>query len=107
VTNIVGAPMQLYCAGAKLSHYHCLGLLTPGVGLCHAVFSMNNEMSISFLADRKAIPDPEVYLKCIEDSWAELKEAVLSAAMPHRTSTNRSKAADVIPAKRRRRKKAS
>jgi WS/DGAT/MGAT family acyltransferase len=107
VTNIVGAPVQLYCAGAKLSHYHCLGLLTPGVGLCHAVFSMNNEMSISFLADRKAIPDPEVYLKCIEDSWAELKEAVLSAAMPHRTSTNRSKAADVIPAKRRRRKKAS
>jgi len=107
ITNIVGAPLQLYCAGAKLSHYHCVGLLTPGCGLCHAVFSMNNEMSISFLADRKAIPDPELYVKCIEDSWVELRDAVKSAVATSKTSGFGAKGADVIPAKRQRRKKAS
>lgn len=43
-----------------------IGLLTPGCGLCHAVFSMNNKMSISFLADCEAMPDPDVYLDCAE-----------------------------------------
>ena len=79
VTNIPGPPVQLYCAGAKLTQYHCLGLLTPGCGLMHAAFSMNDEMSLSFLADRDAIPDPALYRQCMQNSYAALKRSVMGA----------------------------
>ena len=77
ITNIPGAPVQLYCAGARLTDYHCLGVLTPGCGVCNAIFSMNDKVSMSFLADRDCIPDPELYRRCIEESYAELRDAVL------------------------------
>ena len=93
VTNIVGAPIQLYCAGAKLTNYHCFGLLTPGCGLCHAAFSMNNEMSLSFLADRDAMPDPEFYRECVENSYAALKDAALAAPQVSAAKTKSTKRA--------------
>ncbi len=76
VTNMRGAPVQLYCAGARLDQYHCIGLLTPGCGICHAAFSMNDLLSLAFLADRDAMPDPEFYRECLEDSFVALKSAV-------------------------------
>ena len=77
ITNIPGAPVQLYCAGARLTDYHCLGVLTPGCGICNAVFSMNENVSMAFLADRDCIPDPDLYRQSLEESYAELKHAVL------------------------------
>lgn len=76
ITNVMGPPFPLYSAGAKLVQYYCLGLLTAGGGLFHAVFSTNGTVSISALADRKAMPDPEFYRQCIDRSFAELKAAV-------------------------------
>lgn len=76
ITNVMGPPFPLYSAGAKLVQYHCMGLLTPGGGLFHAVFSMNGKVSISALACRNAIPDPEFYKQCIVESFDELEAAV-------------------------------
>ncbi len=75
ITNVMGPPFPLFSAGAKLVEYYCLGLLTPGGGLFHAVFSMNGKVSISSLACRTAMPDPEFYKQCIVESFDELKEA--------------------------------
>ncbi len=76
ITNVMGPPFPLFSAGAKLVQYYCLGLLTPGGGLFHAVFSMDGTVSISVLADRGAMPDPAFYKQCIVDSFEELKNAV-------------------------------
>jgi WS/DGAT/MGAT family acyltransferase len=79
ITNVVGPPMTLYCAGAKLVDYHCLGVLTPGGGLFHAVFTLGGRLSLSFVADRAAMPDPQFYRACIEESFAEIERAVVGA----------------------------
>lgn len=76
ITNVMGPPFPLFSAGAKLVQYYCLGLLTPGGGLFHAVFSMDGTVSISALADREHMPDPDYYKQCIIDSFEELKSAV-------------------------------
>jgi hypothetical protein len=87
ITNIPGAQVQLYCAGARLTDYHCLGVLTPGTGVCNAIFSMNKKISMSFLADRNCIPDPDLYRQSLEESYAELKKAVLGKSKTRRKKT--------------------
>ncbi|WP_372780738.1 wax ester/triacylglycerol synthase family O-acyltransferase [Litorivivens sp.] len=82
VTNVPGANFDLYCAGARLVRYHGLGVLTPGVGLFHAVFSFGDAMTISVLADREQLDDPMKYRECLEASFAELKALADKSSEP-------------------------
>jgi hypothetical protein len=85
----MGPPFPLYSAGAKLVQYHCMGLLTPGGGLFHAVFSMTGKVSISALACRNAMPDPEFYKQCLVESFEELKAAVKKKYQPVNVATKK------------------
>jgi len=73
ISNVPGPNFPLYSCGAKLVRYHGIGLLTPGVGLFHLIFSYCGTLSITILADREILPDPSLYKKCVEDSYQELK----------------------------------
>lgn len=75
VSNVAGPPFPLYCAGAKLCRYYGLGLLTPGVGIFHLVYSSVGVVTLSILGDRSSMPDPAFYRECVEASFAELLEA--------------------------------
>lgn len=75
VSNVAGPPFPLYCAGAKLCRYYGLGLLTPGVGIFHLVYSSVGVVTLSILGDRSSMPDPAFYRECVEASFAELHEA--------------------------------
>ncbi len=86
ITNVPGPNFPLYCAGAELVRYHGLGLLTPGCGLFHAVFSSNGIVTVTALADRNSMPDPEFYKECLEDSFDETLKAVNEKANTSRTS---------------------
>lgn len=79
ITNIMGPPFPVYCAGAQLVQYHPLGLLNPGLGLFHAVFSCAGKVSIGVLADSDQMPDPEFYRQCIDSAYQELRVALLPA----------------------------
>ncbi|MFT6309666.1 MAG: WS/DGAT/MGAT family acyltransferase [Porticoccus sp.] len=81
ISNVPGPNFDLYCAGARLVSNHGLGLLTPGVGIFQMVYSSSNIFTISVLADRDIIPDPEFYRQCIEESFAEHKAAILGKTM--------------------------
>jgi diacylglycerol O-acyltransferase len=82
VTNVPGPNFDLYCAGARMVRYFGLGVLTPGCGLFHTVFTSSGVLTISVLADRDQMPDPAVYRACIEASFVELQTAVLGKAKP-------------------------
>lgn len=77
VSNIMGPDFPLYCCGAKLLRYHGLGVLTPGVGIFHLIFTYCGEITLTILADRAIMPDPGFYRECMDSAFAELKEAVL------------------------------
>jgi len=78
ITNVMGPPFPVYCAGAQMVQYHPLGLLNPGLGLFHAVFSCGGNVSIAVLADREQMPDPAFYMECIDSSYNELRAALLT-----------------------------
>ena len=75
VTNVPGPDFDLYCAGARMVDYYGLGVLTPGMGVFHAVFSYAGKITLSVLADRNIMPDPEFYHTCLLESYEELYAA--------------------------------
>jgi diacylglycerol O-acyltransferase / wax synthase len=79
ITNIPGPPFPIYCAGARMHCMYPLGLVNPGLGLFHAVFSYGGKVSVSVLADREQMPDPEFYRACLDAAWEELVEALMAA----------------------------
>lgn len=78
VTNVPGPPVPIYSSGARLESMMGLLCLTDGLGLGHVVQSYCGEATISFTACREMMPDPEFYIACIEESFAELLEAAKS-----------------------------
>ena len=81
VTNVPGAPMQLYMCGAELVDSFSLGPLLPNIGLFHIVYSAvqnkKGTISLSFTACRDMLPDPEFYAQCLQDSFDELRSESL------------------------------
>ena len=79
VTNVPGPPVPIYSTGARLESMMGLLCLTDGMGLGHTVQSYVDEATITFTACRDLMPDPEFYAQCIEDSFAELRDAAAGA----------------------------
>lgn len=82
VSNVAGPTFPMYSAGAKLVRYHGLGLLTPGCGAFHLVYSNDGLITLTVLADRAIIPDPVFYRQCLEEAFGECKAAAILYANP-------------------------
>ena len=76
ITNVPGAPFQLYMCGAKLIDLISLGPCLPNVGLFHIVYSSvqnkKGSITLSFTACRDMLPDPAFYAECLQASFDEL-----------------------------------
>jgi diacylglycerol O-acyltransferase / wax synthase len=79
VTNVPGPPVPIYSSGAQLISMHGLLCLMDGLALGHVVQSYVQQATIGFTACRKAMPDPEFYAACLQDSFDELKAALTTA----------------------------
>ena len=81
VTNVPGAPFQLYLCGAEMIDSFSLGPLLPNAGLFHVVYSSvqnkQGNITLSFTACRDMLPDPEFYAQCLQESFDELRAATL------------------------------
>ncbi len=106
VTNVPGAPMQLFLCGAELIDSFSLGPLLPNVGLFHIVYSavQNKEgrITLSFTACRDMLPDPGFYAQCLRESFNELKAATEKSA-----AKQKSKAKPTSKAKKAKKKKST
>ena len=77
VTSVPGPRKPWYMNGAKLTNIYGLAFLLEGNGLTHAVSSYIDKLTFTVTSCRSIIPDPEVYIQCIQDSFDELKTAAL------------------------------
>lgn len=77
ISNVAGPNFPLYCAGAKMVDYYGLGVLTPGMGIFHLLFSYSGKITLSVLADRDIMPDPEFYHDCLVAAYEELYAAAI------------------------------
>ena len=80
VTSVPGPRKPLYMNGAQLAGIYGLAFLQDGNGLIHAVSSYIDKLTFTVTSCRSIIPDPEVYIQCIQDSFDELKTAALGQA---------------------------
>ena len=87
ISNVAGPDFPLYCAGAKMVDYFGLGVLTPGMGIFHLVFSYSGKITLSVLADREIMPDPEFYHDCLVASYEELYAAAIKLGTVRAKST--------------------
>ncbi len=91
VTNVPGAPVQLYMCGAELVNSFSLGPLLPNMGLFHIVYSAvqnkKGTVTLSFTACRDMLPDPAFYADCLQESFDELKKKALKQSAPRKKAS--------------------
>jgi WS/DGAT/MGAT family acyltransferase len=70
-SNIPGAPIPIYIAGSKITGFFAFAP-TIGASLNMALVSYVGMCYIGVNIDTAAIPDPEVLLSCLRESFAEI-----------------------------------
>ena len=58
------------------------GPVIDGTGLFHVIGSYCGEFSITATCCRAMMPDPEFYVKCLHESFNDLKEAAIKKNKP-------------------------
>jgi hypothetical protein len=112
ISNVPGAPVPLYMAGAKLATYYPVSIPAHGVALNITVQSYNGSLDYGFTACRRAVPDVDDLIEHLVEAHKELRQLVLGS-QPASTAKPLEKAqrpaaekvtADTpaVPAKRRR-----
>nr|WHV03932.1 putative wax ester synthase/acyl-CoA:diacylglycerol acyltransferase [uncultured bacterium] len=96
ITNVAGPNFAMYSAGAKLIRNYGLGLLTPGSGLFHSIYSFDGMVTLTVLGDRDQMPDPEFYRQCLETAFVETKAAALGSPQRAAAKPNVRKAKAVV-----------
>ena len=72
VSNVVGPPMALYLAGARLVALHPLGPVYEGLGLNVTAISREDAIDIGLVAWREHVPDLDALARGIGAAIAEL-----------------------------------
>jgi WS/DGAT/MGAT family acyltransferase len=70
-TNVPGAPMPVYMAGARIDAQYAFGPMT-GSATNIALLSHGDHVYIGITTDPAAIPDPDTFVACLRDSFDEI-----------------------------------
>jgi len=78
-SNVPGTPVPVYLAGSKITGFFAFGP-TIGASLNTTLLSYAGTCDVGINIDTAAVPDPDVLLACLRESFAEI--AALEAAAP-------------------------
>ncbi len=77
VDGVRGSDAPLYLGHSKMLRGFALSPLLPGAALTHTVSRWGEELMLAVNACREALPDPDVYLKALQDAWQEMEDCLL------------------------------
>jgi WS/DGAT/MGAT family acyltransferase len=80
ISNVPGATVPLYMAGAKLATYYPVSIPAHGVALNITVQGYNGSLDYGLTACRRAVPDVEDLADHVVKAHAELRKLILAAA---------------------------
>jgi diacylglycerol O-acyltransferase len=75
ISNVRGPDVPLYMAGARMQMFMPVNIPTDKVALSVTGFSYAGTMWICAVACRNVMPDPAFFVRCIRDSFDELRAA--------------------------------
>ncbi len=75
ISNTMGPPFPLYCAGAKILALYPVSIPIHGIALNMTVQSYQNGLDFGITADRRAVPDVAELADGLAPALAELKAA--------------------------------
>nr|WHW29413.1 putative wax ester/triacylglycerol synthase family O-acyltransferase [uncultured bacterium] len=75
ISNTMGPPVPLYCAGTKVTELYPVSIVTHGVGLNFTVQSYLDGLNFGLTGGRRAIPDIDVMADLLIASYEELHQA--------------------------------
>ena len=79
ISNVPGAPVPLYLAGAQFLSFHPLSIIMHGLGLNITIQTYAGHVDFGIVADKKALPHATDLAKAIEAAFAEA-QALLTAS---------------------------
>ena len=74
-TNVPGPMIPLYFGRHRLVDWLPLGIVSNNIGLFVAILTYNQRITLGITVDSRLIPDPWFLTQCLEESYAELREA--------------------------------
>jgi hypothetical protein len=79
VTNVPGPQRPVYLLGSKMLADYGLVPLAQYVGLGIVLFSYEGKLTWGFNADWDVVPDIDVFVRCVEEAFSELRHAAQPA----------------------------
>ena len=71
ISNVPGAPVPLYLAGAQFLTFHPLSIIMHGLALNITIQTYAVHVDFGIVADKKALPHAQTLAKAIEDAFLE------------------------------------
>ena len=94
ISNVPGAPVPLYLAGAQVLTFHPLSVIVHGLALNITVQTYAGRMDFGIVADKKALPDADDLAMAIKAAFGEAL-ALMGPAMPVAANPLVSKASQI------------
>ncbi|MGQ0801000.1 MAG: wax ester/triacylglycerol synthase family O-acyltransferase [Pseudomarimonas sp.] len=80
ISNVPGPPVPLFVAGAAVTHFQPVSIITHGLGLNITVLSYAGSLEVGIVASQSTLDKPEALTKGLQAALAALTKAAL--AMP-------------------------
>ena len=86
ISNVPGAPVPLYLAGAQLLSFYPTSIIMHGLGLNITVQTYAGRVDFGIVADKKALPYASDFAKAIEAAFAEATELIKAEQLLAKTA---------------------
>ncbi len=97
ISNVPGPPVPLYMAGAKMTAYYPVSIVTHGIALNVTIHSYAGSLDYGFIAAKNEVPKLEKLIAHMQEAHQELLSAVVKAHTVKPPAEARAKARTKAP----------